>query len=155
MWIDTQFSIKQTTMCCVNGTTSSEAQVRSGVPQGSVLGPLLFLIHISDINYEIAESTVSCFADATRILLGIKDEEDTLMLQNDLHKLYKWADRNNMKLNVNKFELLRYGKEQEIKSATTNKSYDDSNIDDKEQVRDLGIMISNTATFTLHIRNII
>ena len=55
----------------------------------------------------------------------------------------------------NTFELLRYGKEQEIKSATTYKSYDDSNIDDKEHVRDLGIMMSNTTTFTLHIRNIV
>ena len=77
------------------------------------------------------------------------------MLPNDSHKLYKWADTNNMKFNANKFELLRYGKGQEIKSATTCKSYDDSNIDDKEQVRDLGIMMSNRATFTLHIRNII
>ena len=51
--------------------------------------------------------------------------------------------------------LIRSGKEQEIKSATTCKSYDDSNIDDIEQVRDLGIMMSNTATFTLHIRNIV
>ena len=40
-------------------------------------------------------------------------------------------------------------------NATTYKSYDDSNIGDKEQVRDLGIMMSNTATFTLHIRNIV
>ena len=64
------------------------------------------------------------------------------------------GDSNNMKFNANKFELLRYGKEQEIKSATTYKPYD-SNIDDKEQVRDLGIMTSNTATFTLHIRNIV
>ena len=149
--MDTQFSIKQTTMCCRHGTTSSEAQVRSGVPQWSVLGPLLFLIHISDINYEIADSTVPTFADDTRILLGIKDDEDTQVLQNDLHKLCKWADTNNMKFNANKFELLGYGKEQEIKSATTYKSYDDSNIDDKEQVRDLGRMMSNTATFTLHI----
>ena len=47
------------------------------------------------------------------------------MLQNDLHKLYKWADPNNMKFNANKSELLRYGQEQEIKSATTYKSYDD------------------------------
>ena len=76
------------------------------------------------------------------------------MLQNDLHKLYKLVDTNNMKFNDNKFELLRYRKEQEIKSATTYNSYDDSNIDDKEQVRDLGIMMSNTATFTLHIGNI-
>ena len=63
--------------------------------------------------------------------------------------------QNNMKFNANKFELLRHGKEQEIKSATTYKSYDDSNIDDKEQVRDLGKMMSNTATFALHIRNIV
>ena len=55
-----------------------------------------------------------------------------------------------MTFNAKKFELLRYGKEQEIKSATTDKSYDDSNIDDKEQDGDLGI-----ATFTLHIRNIV
>ena len=94
----------------VKGTTSSEDQVRSGVFQESVLGPLLFLIHISDINYEIADSTASCFADDTRILLGIKDEEDTQMLQNDLHKLDKWADTNNVKFNANKFELLQYGK---------------------------------------------
>ena len=77
------------------------------------------------------------------------------MIQNDLQKLYKWADTNNMKFNANKFELLRYGKEQEIKSVTTYKSYNDSNIDDKEQVRDQGITMSNTATFTLHIRNIV
>ena len=54
--------------------------------------------------------------DHTRILLGVKVEEDTQMLQNDLHKLYKWADTNNIKLNANKFELLRYEKEQEMKS---------------------------------------
>ena len=60
-----------------------------------------------------------------------------------------------MKFNTNKFELLRYGKQQEIKTATIFKSYNDSNIDSKEQVRDLGIMMSNTATFTLHIRNIV
>ena len=101
------------------------------------------------------DSTVSCFAEDTRILLGIKDEEDTQMLQNYLHKLYKWADINNMKFNANKFEHLRYGKEQEIKSATTYKSYDDSNIDDKEKVGDPGKMMSNTTTFTLHIRNIV
>ena len=77
--------LSNTQQCvAVNGTTSSEAQVRSGVPQGSVLGPLLFLIHISDINYEIADSTVSWFAGDTRILLGIKDEEDTQMQRNDL-----------------------------------------------------------------------
>ena len=50
---------------------------------------------------------------------------------------------------------MKYGKEQEMKSATTYKSYDDSNIDDKKQVRNLGIIMSNTATFSLHIRTIV
>ena len=58
-------------------------------------------------------------------------------------------------MSPNKFELVRYGKEQEIKSATIYKSYDDSNIDNKEQVKDLGIVMSNTATFALNFRNIV
>ena len=132
MWINNFLSNNRQQCVAIKGTTSSEAQVRIG--QGSVLGPLLFLLHISDINYGIADSTVSCFPDDARNLLGIKDEEKTQMIQNDLHKLYKWAATNNMKLNANKLELLRYGKSQEIKSATTYKSYYDSNIDDKEQV---------------------
>ena len=65
------------------------------------------------------------------------------------------ADTNNMKFNANKFELLLYLKEKEIKSATTYKSYDDSNIDGKEQVIDQGIMMSKTVTFALHIRNVV
>ena len=77
------------------------------------------------------------------------------MLRNYLLRLFKWAYKNSVKFNANKYELLRYGKELEIKSATTYKSYDDSNFDDKEQVRDLSIMTSNTDTFTLHIRNIV
>ena len=89
--MDTQFSVKQLLQCfAVKETTSSEAQVRSVVPQGSVLGPLLFLIHISDINNEIEDLTVSFFADDSLILLGIKDEKDTQMQQKDLHKLHKW-----------------------------------------------------------------
>ena len=68
VWIHNFLSNRQQCVA-VNGTTSSEAQVRSGIPQGSVLGSLLFLIHTSDINYEIADSTVSCFANDTRILL--------------------------------------------------------------------------------------
>ena len=105
VWIHNFLSNRQQCIA-INGTTSSEAQLRSGIPQGSVLGPLLYLIHISDINYEITDSTVSCFADDARILQGMKDEEDTQMLQNDLHQLYKCADTNNMKFNANKFEIL-------------------------------------------------
>ena len=69
--MDTRFPIKQTAVCYRDGATSSEAQVRSGVPQGSVLGPLLLIINKSEISNEITNSTLSCFADDTRNLLGI------------------------------------------------------------------------------------
>ena len=71
VWIH-NFQSNRQQCVAVSGTTSSEAQVRRGIPQGSVLGPLLFLIHISDINYEIVDSAVSCFANDHRILLGKK-----------------------------------------------------------------------------------
>ena len=74
------------------------------------------------------------------------------MQQKYLHRLSKYAETNNIKFNANKFELLLYGEEREIKSATTYKSYDDSNIDGKEQVRYLGIMMSNTATLSSYYK---
>ena len=95
------------------------------------LSAVMTMMNNGTVTIDMNMYRVSWFADDTRILLGIKDEEDTQRLQNNLHELYKWADTSNMKFNDNKFELLRYGKEQEIKSATTYKSYDDSNIDDK------------------------
>ena len=56
------------------------------------------------------------------------------MLELELHKLFIWADTNNMKFNASKFERIRYGGEQEIKTETTYKSHDDSSSDSKEQV---------------------
>ena len=60
-----------------------------------------------------------------------------------------------MKFNGNKSELLRYEKEEEINYTTTYKSYDDSDIGKNKSDRHLGIMMSTTATFTLHIRTIV
>ena len=86
-------------MCCrqLNNIKRSTSQ-KWHTPRVGVRAP-----PIPDINYEMVDSTVSCFADDTRILLGIKDEEDTQMIQYDLHELYKWQYTDNMKFNANKF----------------------------------------------------
>ena len=65
----------------VNGEQSSPAPVISGVPQGSVIGPLLFLILIGDIDKDVAHAFLSSFADDTRIGKGISSEEDARLLQ--------------------------------------------------------------------------
>ena len=92
----------------VDGSKSNPQPVISGVPQGSVLGPLLFLILIGDIDQNIASSFVSSFADDTRIGRQVEDTEDIRLLQADLKAVYDWAVRNNMEFNSDKFELLRY-----------------------------------------------
>ena len=91
----------------VNGEKSAPASVVSGVPQGSVIGPLLFLILIGDIDERVAHAFLSSFADDTRIGSGIETADDAVRLQQDLEQVYQWAERNNMSFNDTKFDLIR------------------------------------------------
>ena len=86
----------------------------------------------------------------------VKTLEDAVLLQNDLERIYKWtADDNNMKLNDVKFELLRYGKNQEIKTQTSYTSPSSVEIESKDVVKDLGILMDNNCTFQKQIIAII
>ena len=80
--------------------------VKSGVPQGTVLGPLLFLIYINDIKSQIT-SSIRLFADDSALYRPIYSESDSLFLQEDIFKLKKWANAWQMACNVNKCKLLR------------------------------------------------
>ena len=89
------------------GGVNGDHPVISGVPQGTVLGPLLFIIMIADINKDIAYSKLISFADDTRVYNQISDTEDCDSLQRDLNSVYKWASDNNMIFNAKKFHYLR------------------------------------------------
>jgi hypothetical protein len=80
----------------VKGSRSSEARVKSGVPHGTVLGPILFLIHFADIDVAVNHATASSFADDTRILIGTTDRTDYERLQEDLSAMCNCAQVNNM-----------------------------------------------------------
>ena len=73
-----------------------DSPVISGVPQGTVLGQLLFIIRMCDINSGIASSRMVSFADDTRLYYGISNGDDSAILQNDLNSIYEWASGNNM-----------------------------------------------------------
>ena len=79
----------------VDGYKSQPSPVVSGVTQCSVLGPILFNIHIGDIGYDVKNSSVSSFADDTRIHKEIITSQDTRDLQSDLYKIYKWTENLN------------------------------------------------------------
>ena len=89
----------------LEGERSEEAVVDSGVPQGTVLGPLLFLCHINDLP-ETVKSTVRLFADDCLLYREIRSFEDHLLFQEGLHRLEKWAEVWGMKFNAQKCYIL-------------------------------------------------
>jgi len=93
----------------VDGDKSKPVKVRSGVPQGTVLGPLLFLIYINDINKGIT-SQLRLFADDCLLYHPIIKEEDQHTLQKDLDQLCKWSDLWQLRFNVKKCSILHIHK---------------------------------------------
>lgn len=139
----------------VNTFLSYESTVISGVPQGSVLGPVLFLIMISDIDENVKHSILSSFADDTRLMKSITAAADIVLLQEDLDSVYEWTTKNNMSLNGTKFVHLPYGKNQELMSCSTYHSDTGEDISTKDTVKDLGVLFSNDLTYNSHIQMIV
>ena len=91
----------------VNHQTSSLSNVKYGVPQGSVLGPLLFLLYINDLNKAVVYSKVHHFADDTNFLYASHSLKNLNMTVNfDLSNLVQWLRANKISLNFNKTEIV-------------------------------------------------
>ena len=149
VWLH-NFLVNRKQFIVVENQLSRPSNVISGIPQGTVLGPILALIFLSDIDKDV-ENIASMFADDTRLMGKVKVEADVESLQSDLDRVYEWADSNNMKFNSTKFEVLRYGKNEEMKCGTMYFSAEDDIIEEKDVLRDLGVQMNNKATFDDHI----
>ena len=140
----------------VEGRLSDLLPVISGVPQGTVLGPCLFLIHLMDISLGLSNATrVSSFADDTRLQRGIHGEGDCEALQQDLDRVYNWADTIGMVFNPSKFELLRFWLDRDKAPDIIYMAPDGGPIEEKDCLRDLGVRISTDLTFNLQIDKVV
>ena len=138
----------------VKGHKSSKSPLKSGVPQGSVLGPILFLIYVSDIGEDLVAS-VLVYVDDTKLTHKVKNEKDVEFVQDELKKLHQWGQKNNMEFNGNKFQVVRYGQDVKLKEDTIYLSGDyEEVIDQFSSLRDLGVQLTDDATFSEHIENI-
>ena len=124
--------------------------MESGVPQGSVLGPLLFLILIGDIDEEVSSSFLSSFADDTRIGHGISSSQDETT-PNRFWSRLQMVKENNMEFNSDKFEHVHYKAKNSEEPIPKYNSNNGTPFETKSHVRDLGITISSNASFTDHI----
>ena len=152
-WIK-EFLTKRKQVVVINGCKSNESEVLSGVPQGTVLAAILFVIMIHDINEDAKEVIVRSFADDTRVSKEIVSEKDKEILQRALLKIYTWADDNKMQFNSEKFEQISHGKVDTVSQGNYN-GPDGNVIQYKHTIKDLGITISDDTGFKEHIDKIV
>ena len=148
------FLLERRQTVLVDGKESEVENPSSGVPQGSVLGPLLFLIHISDIDMNLEYTSASSFADDTRVMAR-ESESSQVTVQRELSLIYEWALQNNMKFNETKFEHLQYRVKQELQHDWTYFAADGQPIVKPSEVKDLGVIMDSEASFDLHIEKMV
>ena len=146
-WIQT-FLKNRKQQVIVDGKLSEKKEVISGVPQGTVLGPLLFLIYINDLEEDLKKSILRIFADDSKLVKEIRNMSDHDELQDELDLAIKWAEANNMELNHSKFQLLQYGKEQNLKIPYETEN---TNIKSESDIKDLGVYLSADLTWDKQI----
>ena len=103
-WLRT-FLTQRYMQVVIEGETSSKVPVESGVPQGTVLGPLLFLCHINDLPLSVT-SKVRLFADDCLLYRTITSQQDHIALQKDLSELERWANKWGMRFNAKKCYIM-------------------------------------------------
>ena len=108
-WIES-FLSNRSQRVTVKGKCSLNKRVTSGVPQGSVLGPLLFICFIIDLPDAIKHSMSNIFADDTKLYKQITSPEDADELQMDINSLYEWCITWGMSFNTTKCFIMHYGK---------------------------------------------
>ena len=148
-WLESYLKNRQQRVV-IKGQYSEWSRVAAGVPQGSILGPLLFLIYIDDIVNDI-EANIFLFADDTSILEAITDPKITFeRINRDLSKLSVWSEQWLVNFNPTKTKYIIFSK------RTENRQYPSLYIGDTEikrvkQHKQLGLLFSEDMTFEAHI----
>ena len=139
----------------INGNIFSNLLVHSGVPQGSVLGPVLFLLYINDIPNSVNILKPFLFADDTSLYYSssnIKDLEITI--NNDLEQIQEWFLCNKLSLNIKKSNFVTFHSRQKKLQRSPILKIDKELIEEKEYTKYLGITIDKHLSWKAHINTI-
>ena len=150
-WIDSFLCFRQQRVV-VNGVKSDWAPVLSGVPQGTVLGPLLFSLYINDISSDI-ESEIRLFADDCVCYREIKDEKDTMKLQRDIDRLGSWARKWGMRFQPVKCNMMQLTRKR-IKKIHASYTLEGTNLENVESIKYLGVTITSDLRWNTHVSNV-
>ena len=139
----------------LNGFSSDWSDVTSGVPQGSVLGPILFILYVNDLP-SVVKSCCKVFADDTKLykeIHGLKDYQD---LQDDIYELCRWTAKWLLFFNANKCKVLHVGPNNpRFVYKMTDKNNNTVDIKEVEHEKDLGIIFQQDLKFDQHVSMVV
>lgn len=137
----------------VNNFKSVEYIATSGVPQGSNLGPLLFLMFINDVVDAVDECKILLFADDIKLFKEVSSIDDCVKLQLSLDKLYQWSNSNKLPFNVDKCKTMTFAY---VKNPILyNYSMNNANLQRVNDTTDLGIKFDVKLSFSHHMEDIV
>ena len=136
----------------IKGTFSDSFIVNSGVPQGSHLGPFLFLLFINDINKDLKYSEILIFADDVKLFKKICSPLDQSKLQLDLNTIIEWAKVNDLELNIGKCSLLIFHRGS---CYDTRYTVDGIFLERVTEQRDLGVIFQENFEVDLQLRSVV
>ena len=139
----------------VNGPSSSDSHVLSGVPQGSILGPLLFLIYIDNLTY-LPTSNGShsvLYADDLLLFCPFEGREDFQLLQNDISIIDKWVQQNHLTFNSAKCKYMVISRKRRPTYAGV-LYHGDSPLEQVECFKYLGVILASDRSFSQHIDSV-
>ena len=134
----------------VDGKKSGSKPVTSGVPQGSVLGPILFVIYINDLP-DVIQCFIKLFADDSKLYRRVSKIEHVEILQSCLNRAVTWADIWEMFFNLIKCHHLHIGKNSIGQFYTMESSEGTKRLETVTSEKDLGVIIDKSLSFTEHI----
>ena len=149
-WI-TSFLTGRRQCVVFRGASSDWTNVLSGVPQGSVLGPLLFSIYANDLHLHL-KSTIYAYADDTFIFRELKTDNDISVLQSDLDSLNWWSKNNSLQLNPSKCQVMCITRRRDKPVASYN--VNNNTLETCDSLRLLGVTVSSDLSWNCHVNNI-
>lgn len=143
-----------------NGAYSSSLDILSGVPQGSILGPLLFIVYTSDILKKIDYCKVQAFADDTQLYASFHTENLKVtenIINNELNEIKKLSDEHNLKLNSDKSKVMYFGNKKSKILLKNNMSLriDNTTLQASDSARNLGLIIDTDIRFSKHVSHLV
>lgn len=138
----------------IDGCVSDPINVTSGVPQGSHLGPLLFILYINDIGNTIQYTNFLLYADDLKIYSTISTLQDQLRLQSDLNSISEYFCRNRLKLNISKCCLVRFTRNT-VNVIEGTYTINGNPLSIATEISDLGVTFDSSLSFSSHINNIV